>query len=358
MALHEVDIWNRALSRVGDARLVPEASVAITSATAANPVVVTTGVHGYLDDELVLIRANVEMTEVNGRVFKINVLSTTTFELLEEDGSSYTAEATGGTVQRLPGAKRSKATFDAWDNIRDEVLESHPWANCTKRTRAARLNSAFTITAATGANPVVITTSAAHGYSVNDDILIEAVAGMTELNDRWFRVASPLPAPTNTFELSGEDGTTHTAYSSGGTVKKARTPFVPDSGYGARYALPSDHLRVVELTGSRALWMVENGELHTDESLTVPIQYIFRQRDVTQYRPALVNTLAYRLALELNEELTQSGRKRENAFKEWEIFLDRAKHTDSLEQSAKPIEEDEWILSRLSGSVTARRFDR
>ena len=103
--------------------------------------------------------------------------------------------------------------------------------------------------------------------------------------------------------------------------------------------------------------MVENGELHTDDGDTVPIKYIFRQLDVTQYRPALENALAYRLALELNEELTQSNTKRENAFKEWEIFLDRAQHTDSLEQSPKPIQEDDWITSRLSGSGVARRFN-
>ena len=37
---------------------------------------------------------------------------------------------------------------------------------------------------------------------------------MTEINDRFFEIAN---VATNTFELKGEDGTGHTAYTSGGT---------------------------------------------------------------------------------------------------------------------------------------------
>ena len=349
MALHEVDIWNRALSRVGDARLVPEASISISPATADNPVVVTSAVHSLVDDDLVLLRGNVEMPEINGRVFKINQLSTTTFELLEEDGSAYDAETSGGTLQKLPLTKRSKACFDAWTNIRDEVLESHPWANCTKRSRGARLQAAKTITGATAANPVRIT-CVAHGYTTGDLVLIEAVVGQVELNDRWFPITQVFVGAVedpDLFDLLTEDGTLHTAYISGGTSKKALTPFTPDSGYGNRFTVPADSLRIVELTDSRELWMVENGELHTNEGITAPIRYIFRQRDVTAYRPALENVLGYRLALELSEELTQSNTKREDAFKAWESFLDRAQHIDSLEQSPKPIQEDDWILSRF-----------
>ncbi|MEE8240096.1 MAG: hypothetical protein V3R16_02410 [Nitrospirales bacterium] len=360
MALHEVDIWNRALSRVGDARLVPEASLVISAATAANPVLITHALPSpvFVDDDLILIRGMDEMTEVNGRVFKLNVLTTTTAELLEEDGTAYTAETTGGTLQKLPTTKRSKAAFDAWTNIRDEVLESHPWANVTRRSRAARLEASRAITGATAANPVRIT-CVAHGYTTGDLVLIEDIVGQIELNDRFFIISQVFVGVVedpDLFDLNTEDGTLHTAYVSGGTSKKALTPLTPDSGYGHRYALPSDSLRIVELTDSRELWMVENGELHTNEGITAPIRYIFRQRDVTAYRPALENALEFRLALELNEELTQSNSKRQRAFKEWETFLARAQHIDSLEQSPKPIQEDDWILSRLSGSPTSRRF--
>jgi len=72
------------------------------------------------------------------------------------------------------------------------------------------------IEGATQANPVVITMTG-HPYSNGDTIYIKEVRGMTELNGREFTVAN---AAANTIELSGEDGTGHTAYVSNGTVQQ------------------------------------------------------------------------------------------------------------------------------------------
>lgn len=75
--------------------------------------------------------------------------------------------------------------------------------------------SAKSVTGATQANPVVITTSVSHGFSNGDEIRLESLGGMTELNGRAFTIAN---VTATTFELSGEDGTGHTAYTSGGTA--------------------------------------------------------------------------------------------------------------------------------------------
>lgn len=72
------------------------------------------------------------------------------------------------------------------------------------------------ITAVTQANPAVVT-SASHGYSNGDRVLVTGVVGMTQLNNREFTVAG---ATTNTFELSGIDSSAYTAYTSGGSVGK------------------------------------------------------------------------------------------------------------------------------------------
>jgi len=77
-----------------------------------------------------------------------------------------------------------------------------------------------TITGATQANPVVITTSAAHIYSNGDEVFIDAVVGMTELNGKRYIVAN---VTSTTFELTGIDGTGYTAYSSAGTVGRIFT---------------------------------------------------------------------------------------------------------------------------------------
>jgi hypothetical protein len=76
--------------------------------------------------------------------------------------------------------------------------------------------AAKTITGATAANPVVITSNA-HGFSNGDKIRIDSVVGMTQLNNREFTVAN---VAANTFELSGINGTAFTAYASGGTASQ------------------------------------------------------------------------------------------------------------------------------------------
>jgi hypothetical protein len=79
----------------------------------------------------------------------------------------------------------------------------------------------LTITGATQTNPVVVT-SVGHGLSNDDRVIITGVLGMTELNNREFKVAN---VAADTFELktaAGTDvnGTGFTAYSSGGIANE------------------------------------------------------------------------------------------------------------------------------------------
>lgn len=80
----------------------------------------------------------------------------------------------------------------------------------------------LTITGITQANPGVVT-SAGHGYTNGDEIVISGVVGMTQVNGRTFKVAG---VTANTFELSGENTSGYTAYSSGGTVARTHATIV------------------------------------------------------------------------------------------------------------------------------------
>lgn len=71
----------------------------------------------------------------------------------------------------------------------------------------------LSITGATQANPVRITTSVAHGLATGDEVHIDSVGGMVELNNRDFTITV---FDADEFDLDGEDGTGHTAYTSGG----------------------------------------------------------------------------------------------------------------------------------------------
>ena len=80
----------------------------------------------------------------------------------------------------------------------------------------------FSITAITQANPAVVTTSGAHGLAAGEKVRIVGAAGMTEVNDLIFTVATP---SGSTFQLSGVNSTGYGAYTSGGTVEKVAPAF-------------------------------------------------------------------------------------------------------------------------------------
>lgn len=102
-----------------------------------------------------------------------------------------------------------------------------------------------TITAATTANPVVITTSASHGWSNGQEIYIQSVGGMTELNGRWFLVANVTATTAELQDKGGVNvnGSSYTAYTSGGTASipyEIATPWAAADVFDLRYAQVAD----------------------------------------------------------------------------------------------------------------------
>jgi Flp pilus assembly protein TadG len=75
-----------------------------------------------------------------------------------------------------------------------------------------------TLTGATKANPVVITSNA-HGFSNGDVVWISGVGGMTQINNKAFVVANKT---ANTFKLSGVNGSSYSSFSSNGTIRKCQ----------------------------------------------------------------------------------------------------------------------------------------
>jgi hypothetical protein len=121
-----------------------------------------------------------------------------------------------------------------------------------------------TISAATAANPVVIT-AAAHGLSNSDQIGIFGVGGMTELNGNGYVVANKT---TDTFELSGINGTGYTTFTSAGDIRAAVnstafTAYVSDGVMRERSTIITglDHLEGQEVK------ILAEGATHADKTV-------------------------------------------------------------------------------------------
>lgn len=116
------------------------------------------------------------------------------------------------------------------------------------------------IIGATQANPVVITTSAAHGRSNGDVVWLRSLGGMTELNNQQFKVANVTSTTFEITDLDGNniDGTAYTVYTSGGTAD-----------YASKNITGLDHLEGKTLVGLADGNVVEN-LLVTGGAVTLP----------------------------------------------------------------------------------------
>lgn len=101
----------------------------------------------------------------------------------------------------------------------------------------------------TRADPAVVTTMSAHGYSTGDTIDIDTVVGMTELNRKRFKVTN---LTSTTFSLQDEDGedidsTGYSAYTMNGRtlrVYEIATPYLEADLDELKYAQSGDILYI------------------------------------------------------------------------------------------------------------------
>lgn len=250
-------------------------SITITGITQADPAVVTTAsAHGLSNGDEVFISGVVGMTQINNRNYKINNVTTFTYELQDMggtdiDSTGFSAYASGGThneVYQIPTVYQA-SEVGALNFVQsgDVVTIVHPnhrprellrfgdtnWqlnliefkptteqpTGVSVASGGAGTNSynykvtaidqesgeesvvgvtatTGTITAATKADPAVVTITS-HPFVTGDQIYISGVFGMTELNGRLYTISA---TTTNTIELQDTDSTTFTTYTSGGTA--------------------------------------------------------------------------------------------------------------------------------------------
>lgn len=75
------------------------ASKAITAATQANPVAVTSAAHGYTTGQVIQVVGVVGMTQLNDKFYTLTVVDANTFTLDGVNGTGYTAYTSGGSAK-------------------------------------------------------------------------------------------------------------------------------------------------------------------------------------------------------------------------------------------------------------------
>ncbi len=114
------------------------------------------------------------------------------------------------------------------------------WTVTTPTFMGWDLDTEKDITAMTAANPIVVT-AAAHGYSNGNTVRIYGIKGMPEANYKIYKAAG---VTTDTFQLTGVDGTSFTPYVSGGNVIKKDQIFDNANNYPSCVALYGNRMIV------------------------------------------------------------------------------------------------------------------
>lgn len=133
-------------------------------------------------------------------------------------------EAIERIVKKLKGSQQTLikeiANMAYFEMLGSETLYPFFWLRDFDDSLYALAPS--TISGITQADPAVITTSAAHGLTVGDIISIYNITGMTELNNRTYKVNTvPTTTTLTLIDLDGSDAidsSAYTAYSSDGNI--------------------------------------------------------------------------------------------------------------------------------------------
>ena len=257
-----------------DATEAQGGSVSITSSTNASPIVLTIGAHLFKVGQQVVVSGHATNTNANG-TWTVSAIGGTTITLMGSTGNGV-GGATGSVYLYSPVAisytyndvpRSTQQQIESWRLLTTDVLVHHgrqlnlkvhvavilrqgytvssvqTGVNTAVATYLDSLGfgatmqvsdllnvigdvagidavrlltsddmTARTVTAATNASPIVVTTSTNHGLSAGDLVIVDGVAGNTAANGTW--IASAVTSNTVTLLDSVGNG----AYTSGGRL--------------------------------------------------------------------------------------------------------------------------------------------
>lgn len=97
------------------------AAKTLTAISKANPAVLTSSAHGLVDGDVVKPASVVGMTEINGKVGVVRVLTANTFELCGVDSTSFSTYTSGGTVTGVAARLGNWTTWNGLDGQASDI---------------------------------------------------------------------------------------------------------------------------------------------------------------------------------------------------------------------------------------------
>ena len=120
----------------------------------------------------------------------------------------------------------------------------------------------------------------------------------------------------------------------------------PAFGYTYEYAIPSDCLRILDLSDEATEWKQEGNKILTD-SATIKARYIKRVTAPAEYDSFFIEALALRLATDLSYSLVQSTTLSNMLITQYQAHLSLARSYDAQEGTPPDLIDDSFVEARL-----------
>jgi len=130
----------------------------------------------------------------------------------------------------------------------------------------------------------------------------------------------------------------------------AASVVAPDWGYTTAYPLPADLITLIDVyVGGVKLmdWHLEGDDILTNTTDPLQIRYIQTSTNPDDWDPLLRDAVAYRLAVDLAEPLTQDPSKKSFAIAKYEEVMKSAKNASAQEGTPTDLGlPDPWVSIR------------
>lgn len=124
----------------------------------------------------------------------------------------------------------------------------------------------------------------------------------------------------------------------------------PVHGFAARFELPADCIRLIEVYElPRDIWQVEGRAINADTTGPLKVRYLADITEPAAFDPLFVKAFALRIACAIGNRIAGSAFKEELNWEKYRAALAEARRVDAMENPPIEAYETPWVTARWQG---------
>lgn len=128
-------------------------------------------------------------------------------------------------------------------------------------------------------------------------------------------------------------------------VQLGREAETPVFGFSYQFVLPSDCMRILDVSVLEDEYKIENNRILTNDE-AVKLRYVAKVTAANQFDAQFIEVLALRLAILMCQDLTADQQLKQQLMQEEIRAVLRAQNTNAIETTPGRVIEGKWLRSR------------